>query len=285
MTATAGEHHTAVSNKVNTAPTDLASHSRFVQRIRRRYERELPLLAAGEPDKASMQACLDTLLASGFDLGQALRILRQLVVERLVVLDCERGAALEVVTRAITALAEFALEHAMALAMSELRERHGQPTGHSDDVRNAQPANMWVVGMGKLGARELNVSSDIDLIYVYDCDGETDGNARGLQRISNHEFFGKVVKRIYQLVGETTEHGFVFRVDLALRPNGSVGPAAVSLDALRVFPHPRARVGALRLAQKPRGRALTHDCQRLRPSAARRGAALCVQALPRLQRV
>jgi [glutamine synthetase] adenylyltransferase / [glutamine synthetase]-adenylyl-L-tyrosine phosphorylase len=235
MTATAGEHHTAVSNQVNTVPSNLASHSRFVQRIRRRYERELPLLAAGEPSKTSMQACLDALLASGFDLGQALRVLRQLVVERLVVLDCEHGAALEVITRAITALAEFALEHAMALAMSELRERHGQPTGHSDDVRNAQPANMWVVGMGKLGARELNVSSDIDLIYVYDCDGETDGNERGLQRISNHEFFGKVVKRIYQLVGETTEHGFVFRVDLALRPNGSVGPAAVSLDALEEY--------------------------------------------------
>jgi glutamate-ammonia-ligase adenylyltransferase len=96
-------------------------------------------------------------------------------------------------------------------------------------------AQLWIIGMGKLGARELNVSSDIDLIYVYDHDGETAGNAQGRNRISNHEYFGKVVRQVYQLVGDTTEHGFVFRVDLALRPNGNSGPAAVSLDALEEY--------------------------------------------------
>ena len=89
--------------------------------------------------------------------------------------------------------------------------------------------------MGKLGARELNVSSDIDLIYIYDQDGETRGDARGAQRISNHELFGKAVKAIYSLIGDVTEHGFVFRVDLALRPNGNSGPPAVSLDALEEY--------------------------------------------------
>ena len=67
-----------------------------------------------------------------------------------------------------------------------------------------------LVGMGKLGARELNVSSDIDLIYVYDQDGETTGNAEGRGKISNQEYFGKVVRALYTLVGDTTEHGFVF---------------------------------------------------------------------------
>ncbi|MBE0589144.1 MAG: bifunctional [glutamate--ammonia ligase]-adenylyl-L-tyrosine phosphorylase/[glutamate--ammonia-ligase] adenylyltransferase, partial [Hydrogenophaga sp.] len=89
--------------------------------------------------------------------------------------------------------------------------------------------------MGKLGARELNVSSDIDLIYVYDHDGETAGNELGRNRISNHEYFGKAVKHIYNTVGETTEHGNVFRVDLALRPNGNSGPSAVSLGALEEY--------------------------------------------------
>ena len=88
--------------------------------------------------------------------------------------------------------------------------------------------------MGKLGARELNVSSDIDLIYVYDEDGESPG-VDGRGRISHQEFFAKVVKSIYGLVGDTTEHGFVFRVDLALRPNGNSGPPAVSLDALEEY--------------------------------------------------
>jgi glutamate-ammonia-ligase adenylyltransferase len=89
--------------------------------------------------------------------------------------------------------------------------------------------------MGKLGARELNVSSDIDLIYVYDDDGETTGNAQGLGRISVQEYFARAVKAIYSLVGETTEHGFVFRVDLALRPNGNSGPSVVSLGALEEY--------------------------------------------------
>ena len=89
--------------------------------------------------------------------------------------------------------------------------------------------------MGKLGARELNVSSDIDLVYVYDQDGETAGGEGGRGRISNHEYFTKAVKAIYGLIGEVTEHGFVFRVDLMLRPNGNSGPPAVSLGGLEDY--------------------------------------------------
>jgi glutamate-ammonia-ligase adenylyltransferase len=94
---------------------------------------------------------------------------------------------------------------------------------------------MWVVGMGKLGGRELNVSSDIDLIYIYDQDGETTGRPDGRGRIENQEYFAKAVKLMYALVGDTTEHGFVFRVDLMLRPNGNSGPSAVSLGALEEY--------------------------------------------------
>jgi glutamate-ammonia-ligase adenylyltransferase len=234
MTATEGDTNTDLP-KPSAATANLAQYSRFVQRIRRRYDKELGLLQAGAPDTPAMQSCLDSLLATGLDAGQALRVLRQLVVERLVVLDCEQAASLGVITASMTELAELALDHAMTLALDELSQHYGTPTGQSGDDRHGLPANMWVIGMGKLGARELNVSSDIDLIYVYDCDGETSGNDRGLQRISNHEFFGKVVKRIYQLIGDVTEHGFVFRVDLALRPNGGVGPAAVSIDALEEY--------------------------------------------------
>src|SRR6266542_4362026 len=89
--------------------------------------------------------------------------------------------------------------------------------------------------MGKLGARELNVSSDVDLVYVYDQDGETAGLDGGRGRITNHEYFTKAVKTIYSLIGDITEHGFVFRVDLALRPNGNSGPPAVSLGGLEDY--------------------------------------------------
>ncbi|KQP50146.1 glutamate-ammonia-ligase adenylyltransferase [Pseudorhodoferax sp. Leaf274] len=208
----------------------LALHSRFVQRLRRRYAAELALLPPGAPRKAAMQAVLAQLMAQGHGLGAALRMLRQMVMERLVVLDCEQQSELAVVTLAVTELAELALDQALLHAERELDERHGMP--RTADGRRAQ---LWVIGMGKLGARELNVSSDIDLIYIYDQDGETAGAADGRGRISNHEYFARAIKTIYALVGDTTEHGFVFRVDLALRPHGNSGPPAVSLGALEDY--------------------------------------------------
>jgi glutamate-ammonia-ligase adenylyltransferase len=102
-------------------------------------------------------------------------------------------------------------------------------------LASGERAEFWVIGMGKLGARELNVSSDIDLIYVYDEDGETLGNAQGIGKISVQEYFGRAVKALFTLIGETTEHGFVFRMDLALRPNGNSGPSVVSLGALEEY--------------------------------------------------
>jgi glutamate-ammonia-ligase adenylyltransferase len=226
----------------------LASHSRFVRRIRRRYGDELACLPPGAPVHASMRVTLNLLLERGLDMPSALRVLRQLVLERLAVLDCEQQAPLDAITRSVTELAELALDEACKLAWVELDALHGAPIADATsesafgtlaelNAPSAEPqrAQLWVVGMGKLGARELNVSSDIDLIYVYDHDGETSGNAEGRNRISNHEYFGKAVKHIYNTVGETTEHGQVFRVDLALRPNGNSGPSAVSLNALEEY--------------------------------------------------
>jgi glutamate-ammonia-ligase adenylyltransferase len=181
-----------------------------------------------------MQATLLALLHSGLDTGSAFRVLRQLVMERLVVLDCDGGAELNVVTRAMTELAELALDAAIQASQITLDAIYGEPL-----APDGSRARMWVVGMGKLGARELNVSSDIDLIYVYDHEGQTAGQAPegGIRRgvISNHEYFAHQVKAIYALIGETTEHGFVFRLDLALRPHGGSGPAAMSLSALEDY--------------------------------------------------
>ena len=207
-----------------------AAHSRLVQRLRRRYAEELPLLAPGAPVKAGMRQTFEALAARGHDTGAALRILRQLVMERLAVRDCEQGAPLAEVTRAVTELAEFALDAACRQAFAQLDARHGAPIG-----ADGQRARLWVIGMGKLGARELNVSSDIDLIYVHDVDGQTAGRADGRGAIDFAEYFTRAAKLIHTLVGETTEHGFVFRIDLALRPNGNSGPTVCSLDALEEY--------------------------------------------------
>ncbi|WP_372827961.1 bifunctional [glutamate--ammonia ligase]-adenylyl-L-tyrosine phosphorylase/[glutamate--ammonia-ligase] adenylyltransferase [Polaromonas sp.] len=269
-----------------TATSAASDHSRFVQRIRRRYAGELALLPAGEPVRATMQTTYDVLQRPELDTGARLRILRQLVLERLAVLDCDMAPTLEheaptlvtacaslppggvlrlpageagpaapagvrqpttsdssatagvplaVVTRAMTELAELALDIAICESRLPLDALYGPPQTPSSEGAPAGRAQLWVVGMGKLGARELNVSSDIDLIYVYDHDGETTGRGDGRGVISNHEYFAQQVKAIHNLIGDTTEHGFVFRVDLALRPNGNSGPSAVSLNALEDY--------------------------------------------------
>ncbi len=208
-----------------------ADHSRLVQRLRRRYGDWLAHLGAGAPVAATMDTCYQWLRHNAaLEAPDALRCLRQCVIERLVVLDVEQGADLSVVTRAMTELAEFSLEAACALAFEQLDALHGAPL-----KSDGQRCPFWIVGMGKLGARELNVSSDIDLIYVYEEDGETCGRSDGRGQVDFHAYFSKAVKLIYALIGETQAHGFVFRMDLALRPNGMSGPSVISLAALEEY--------------------------------------------------
>lgn len=203
-----------------------ADHSRFVQRIRRRYAAELALLPAGLPRRERIDALIDALLAGDRHVPSALRVTRQVVLERLAVLDVEENAAMEDVTGVMTELAEATLERALQQAYADHDARYGAPLNQT-----GERIDFWVVGMGKLGARELNVSSDIDLIYVYEDDGET----AGPQKISAHEYFTQVARSLYTLIGDTTDDGFVFRVDLALRPNGNSGPPVVSLAMLEEY--------------------------------------------------
>ncbi len=203
-----------------------AEHSRFVQRIRRRYGSELSLLPAGLPDDTAMRALVARLGQEGRPLAAALRVMRQLVLERLAVLDVEQSAPMTDVTQAMTHLAEVSLDIGLAHCRAELDAVHGKPRNDS-----GEEIDFWVVGMGKLGGRELNVSSDIDLIYVYEDDGQTDGP----QRISAHEYFAHLSRRLSTLIGDVTEDGQVFRVDLALRPNGNSGPPAVSMAMLEEY--------------------------------------------------
>ena len=211
-------------------PPALSEGSRFFQRLQRRYANVFSSLPSGVPHSALLNQAYQQLRSQGYGVGPALRILRQWAMARLLTLDCEQDAPLETITLGVTHLAEIALDEACQQAFQDLDERHGAPL-----LASGERAEFWVVGMGKLGARELNVSSDIDLIYVYDEDGETAGNALGSGKISVQEYFSRAVKALFTLIGETTEHGFVFRMDLALRPNGNSGPSVVSLGALEEY--------------------------------------------------
>ncbi|MGL4995801.1 MAG: bifunctional [glutamate--ammonia ligase]-adenylyl-L-tyrosine phosphorylase/[glutamate--ammonia-ligase] adenylyltransferase, partial [Deefgea sp.] len=96
---------------------------------------------------------------------------------------------------------------------------------------SGEKQELIVVGMGKLGGRELNVSSDIDLIFIYPEDGSTNG----IKSISNHEYFAQIGKKLIRVIGDTTADGFVFRVDMRLRPFGDSGPLVTSFAALENY--------------------------------------------------
>jgi [glutamine synthetase] adenylyltransferase / [glutamine synthetase]-adenylyl-L-tyrosine phosphorylase len=213
--------------------SELSSFSRYASRIRRRYADELAFLPPGLPLLSSLQCCYEV-LRQRLDLAASLRVTRALVMERLIRLDCDEQATLSDITASMTALAEWSLDVALQAMHAQWLSQHGQPLSES-----GQPSDIWVVGMGKLGARELNVSSDIDLIFVYSQEGYTAGIMQNDQSsrgsISCHEFFNKLVRSVCQLLSEVTEHGFVFRIDLALRPHGNSGPSAVSLAALEDY--------------------------------------------------
>ena len=207
-----------------------SDYARYAQRVRLRYAQFLSFLPDTECTLAVLQACFERLRQHGMDIADALRVTRALVLERLVVRDCDARCPLEEVTATMSLLAEFALDTACTHAQQVLDGVHGAPA-----TATGERAVLWIVGMGKLGARELNVSSDIDLVYIYDENGDTAGAAQGRNKISTHEYFAKMVRSISALLADVTEHGFVFRIDLALRPNGNSGPSALSLAALEDY--------------------------------------------------
>ncbi len=158
---------------------------------------------------------------------QVLRKLRERVFSTLIVRDLAGLAPLEEVVGAMTTLADLAVAAAYRSVAADLAAVHGMPR----DPATGQPQEMLIVGMGKLGGCELNVSSDIDLIMLYGEEGDTDGP----RRISHHEFYGRLTRRMMPVLSEVDANGQVFRTDLRLRPDGDAGPLAWSLDALEHY--------------------------------------------------
>ena len=157
-------------------------------------------------------------------LKKALRQLRQRVMLRIMYRDLNGLADLFEVMQTITNLAEITLNTAVNHHQAWLEASYGKPY----DIKGALQSFI-VVGMGKLGGGELNVSSDIDLIFAYESEGET------TQGLSNQDFFTKLAKKLISALDEVTEDGFVFRVDMRLRPFGSEGVLVSNLDALEDY--------------------------------------------------
>lgn len=147
-------------------------------------------------------------------------LLRLLLVERAGI------GTIEQIMRSWSDCADALILHALAYCTQLLSSHYGLPR---DDQGNV--VELFTIAMGKLGGLELNYSSDVDLIFAFSAAGDTDGEVS----ISNQQFFSKVVQQLVQTLQNITADGFVFRVDLRLRPNGDSGPIVASLAAMETY--------------------------------------------------
>ncbi len=158
------------------------------------------------------------------DLKRVLRTLKKHVALRLMVRDLSGIGDLTEVMASISALAELSIQEALRHLSGWHRADYGTPIG--EESGTAQ--ELIVIGMGKLGGCELNVSSDVDLIYIYPEEGQAG-------KLSNHEYFTKLAQKLTQAISELTADGYVFRVDLRLRPYGDSGPVVSSFAMLEQY--------------------------------------------------
>ncbi|MGH1358857.1 MAG: bifunctional [glutamate--ammonia ligase]-adenylyl-L-tyrosine phosphorylase/[glutamate--ammonia-ligase] adenylyltransferase [Burkholderiaceae bacterium] len=198
------------------------------------------LFAIGEDD-ANLQQ-LNAMMAQPVDTGQLERLIQRYIAilpveqalrrarrDLMMVLaerDISGQASLAEICQAMTRFAEIVTQCALTEAAGELTTLYGVPCD-----AEGQPVDLIAMAMGKGGAGELNVSSDLDLVFLYRSDGQTDGESP----ISTVEFLTKLARRTIGLLAETTADGFVFRIDTRLRPNGDSGPLVCSFAAFEDY--------------------------------------------------
>ncbi|RON59531.1 bifunctional glutamine synthetase adenylyltransferase/deadenyltransferase [Pseudomonas fluorescens] len=195
----------------------------------------LTLVQSGELDRpfAPGELCAQIAAAvseaqSEDELGRVLRRQRARHQVRIIWRDLNRQADLVQTCRDLSDMADATIDQAYQWLYSRHCQQFGTPTGR----RSGLPQQMVILGMGKLGAVELNLSSDIDLIFAYPEGGETVGVKRALD---NQEFFIRLGQRLIKALDPMTVDGFVFRVDMRLRPYGSSGALVLSFNALEQY--------------------------------------------------
>ena len=181
------------------------------------------------PLPADYQHLISTQLANATneaDASSCLRQIRNRELARIAWADLSAKIDVDAVLSATSALADAFVDGALSYLYTQMCQRWGTP-------RNAEgvPQQLVVLGMGKLGGGELNFSSDIDLIFAFPDNGETDGD----KPIANTEFFTRLGQRLIKMLNDTTADGFIYRVDMRLRPFGDSGPLAASFDALEAY--------------------------------------------------
>jgi glutamate-ammonia-ligase adenylyltransferase len=183
------------------------------------------------PSRAEMLEQLRAEVVAAYEDSNVLRAFRrfrQKQVLRIGTNDIIRDRPLEEITRDISRVADTALEVALETALRNISKRFGEPYTDADE-----PARSVILAFGKLGGKELNYSSDIDLMFLYDEEGHTRG--RGITVISNDDYFARVCSEVVRLLSANTDRGQAYRVDLRLRPEGHRGPMARSLASTLAY--------------------------------------------------
>jgi glutamate-ammonia-ligase adenylyltransferase len=183
------------------------------------------------PRTAELQQQLQAEVDAAFEDSTVLRVFRrfrQRQILRIGTNDIIRDRPLEEITRDISRVADASLEVALASALRHLGNRFGEPS-----TADGRPARCVIIAFGKLGGKELNYSSDIDLMFIYDEEGSTRG--KRITSIDNGEFFGRVLSEVVRLLSQHTDRGQAYRIDLRLRPEGHRGPLARSLASTLAY--------------------------------------------------
>ena len=175
--------------------------------------------------ESQLQAACGTATDDAHFMAELRRFRRRHLV-RIAWRDLAAFTDVQTVLRELSLLADACIAAGCRYASAQLASRHGAPL-----AGDGTPMPLLVLGMGKLGGGELNFSSDIDLVFLFPEHGET----AGPRPISHEEFFIRLGKRVAQILGTVTAEGFVYRVDLRLRPFGESGPVAVSYDAFEDY--------------------------------------------------
>jgi [glutamine synthetase] adenylyltransferase / [glutamine synthetase]-adenylyl-L-tyrosine phosphorylase len=214
-------------------PRVLACSPFVAELARRKPGLLLDLLHSGQLQEALPEALFRSelqrlLREEGVELGIVLRHFRQWHMLRIVWRDFCRLADTQETVRDTSLLAEACIAEALERSQADLEQRFGVPRGRHSGERQ----QMIVLAMGKLGARELNVSSDIDLIFAYPEAGQTDSERKP---IGNEAFFTKVGQAVITALDQVTAEGFVFRVDMRLRPYGESGALVHNFSALEDY--------------------------------------------------
>lgn len=176
------------------------------------YHHRLQPLLGGCPDEAALMT--------------ALRDFRRYETVRIAWRDLAGEAPVTAILAELSGLADALLDSTLKHLHQQLCERFGTPRD-----RDGAAQQLVVLGMGKLGGEELNFSSDIDLIFAYPHNGETDGR----RSLSNEEFFRRLGQKLIKVLNEVTADGFVYRIDMRLRPFGDTGPLAIPFSAMEDY--------------------------------------------------